>query len=61
MKKLFRNVSEARKEAPHSSDLSLEQHVQPACMDPVHLTENCFLAFILVDSEGELPLHLKIG
>ena len=59
MKKLFRNVSKARKKATHSSDLSLNPHVQLAYMDPVHLTENCFLAFALADSEGELSVCVE--
>ena len=58
MKKLFRNVSEARKTTANS-DLHLDWHVQLAYMDPVHLTENCFLAFILADSEGELPVYIQ--
>lgn len=58
MKKLFRNGFDARKKAANS-DLSLEHHVQLAYMDPVHLTENCFLAFTLADSDGELPVYIQ--
>ena len=58
MKKLFRNVSEARKTTANS-DLHLNRHVQLDYMDPVYLTENCFLAFALADSEGELPVCIE--
>ena len=58
MKKLFRNVYEDRKKAGNS-DLRLDWHVQLTYMDSVNLTENCFLAFALADSEGELPVYIQ--
>ena len=58
MKKLFRNIYDDRKKAAYS-DLHLDWHLQLTYIDSVNLTENCFLAFALADSEGELPVCIE--
>ena len=58
MKKLIRNGCEARKKATNS-DMIVDWQVQIEYIDPVSLTENCFLAFALADNDGELPICVE--